>query len=84
MLAAPISEKANGKRKHPVFSVIVTYIDDGKFRRLFSNLVRAEKYAARQEKSSVVKNAVVKQVHRVGAEFSHSSQHIKLPEHRVE
>ena len=46
-------------RKHDHFRVLVTYIDDGQSAKVFTDRERAEKFAARQKKSLVVKSATI-------------------------
>ena len=46
-------------RKHEHFRVTVTYSDNGQSAKVFTSKERAEKFAARQTKSPVVKSAQV-------------------------
>jgi hypothetical protein len=59
MRANQSSEK---RRKHPHFRVIVNYTDQEVFGRVYTNLGRAEKFAARQRKSPVVKSVSILRV----------------------
>ena len=49
-------------RKHDQFRVVIAYHDGGEFARVFTNRERAEKYAARQERSPAVKSAKVEKL----------------------
>jgi len=49
-------------RKHDHFRVLVTYIDDGQSAKVFADHERADKFAARQAKSLVVKSAKVEKL----------------------
>ena len=51
--------KRNARRKHDYFRVTVTYSDNGQSAKVFLDKERAEKFAARQTKSPVVKSAEV-------------------------
>lgn len=46
-------------RKHDQFRVLVTFTDGEQFAKVFTDRERAEKYAARQERSPFVKAAKV-------------------------
>ncbi len=50
------------RRKHPHFLVIVAYTDRGEFRRVYTDIQKAEKFAARQERSPVVKSTQVNRI----------------------
>lgn len=53
------SRKPGRARKHDHFRVTVTYTDNEQSAKVFTDRERAEKYAARQEKSPFVKSAHV-------------------------
>ena len=60
------SSKPDSGRKRlqkQYFRVIIIYSDDGTSGRIFSNRDKAEKYAARQKKSPVVKKDENRTVH---------------------
>lgn len=60
------SKQADGKRepqrRHPQFRVSVVYTDGGEFGRVYNDIQSAEKFAARQERSPVVKSACVNRI----------------------
>jgi hypothetical protein len=47
------------KRRHPHFLVRVIYTDAAEFGRVYHNKTQAEKFAARQKRCPLVKEAVV-------------------------
>lgn len=47
-------------RIHRHYQVIVTYVDGGKFARVYTDLKRARNYAQRARKSPVVRDTKVK------------------------
>ena len=51
--------KLGRTRKHDDFRVTVTYTDNEQSAKVFTNREKAEKFAARQEKSPVIKSAQV-------------------------
>ena len=51
--------KPGRKRKHDHFRVTVTYTDDDKSIKVFTDREREEKFAARQKRSPFVKSALV-------------------------
>ena len=53
------SRKPGRTRKHDHFRVTVTYTDNEQSAKVFTNREKAEKFAARQEKSPVIKSAQV-------------------------
>jgi hypothetical protein len=53
------SRKPSRTRKHNHFRVTVTYSDNEQSAKVFTNREKAEKLAARQEKSPVIKSAQV-------------------------
>ena len=53
------SRKPGRARKHDHFRVTVTYTDNEQSAKVFTDRERAEKFAARQEKSPFVKSAQV-------------------------
>jgi hypothetical protein len=56
------SSKPEALRKHDHFRVLVTYIDDGQSAKVFTERERADKFAARQTNSLVVKSAKVEKL----------------------
>lgn len=58
-MTANKSDKPRRYRKHDQFRVTVTYTDNDKSIKVFTDPVRAEKYAARQKRSPFVKSAQV-------------------------
>ncbi len=54
--------KPSMRRKHPHFLVSVVYTDNQEFSRVYTDIEKAEKFAARQEKSPVVKTARVTRI----------------------
>jgi ssDNA-specific exonuclease RecJ len=50
------------RRKHPHYLVTVTYGDNETFGRVYTDLEKAQDFAARQKKSPIVKRARVKQL----------------------
>jgi hypothetical protein len=50
------------RRKHPHYLVTITYADNETFGRVYTDLEKAEHFAARQKKSPIVKRAQVKQL----------------------
>lgn len=56
------SLKHDKRRKHHHWHVIVTYPDGESFGRVYTDVAKAERFAARQEKSPVVKSARVVQL----------------------
>jgi hypothetical protein len=55
-------ERRKPFRKHDQFRVIISFHDGEKFARVFTNRERADKYAARQERSPAVKSAKVEKL----------------------
>lgn len=53
------SDKPRRYRKHDQYRVTVTYTDNDKSIKVFTDPERAEKYAARQKRSPFVKTAEV-------------------------
>jgi predicted RNA-binding protein with PIN domain len=53
------SRKPGRTRKHDHFRVTVTYTDNEQSAKVFTDREKAEKFAARQEKSPVVKSAQI-------------------------
>ena len=49
-------------RKHDQFRVVIAYHDGGEFARVFTDRERADKYAARQERSPAVKSTKVEKL----------------------
>lgn len=58
-MTANKSDKPRRYRKHDQFRVTVTYTDNDKSIKVFTDPERAEKYAARQKRSPFVKSAQV-------------------------
>jgi len=56
------ASKPGPLRKHDHFRVLVIYVDNGQSAKVFTDRERAEKFAARQEKSRVVKSATVEKL----------------------
>lgn len=54
-----VRESGKIRRKHPLFIVIVTYTDGDVFTRKYTKIINAERFASRQEKSSVVASVQV-------------------------
>jgi hypothetical protein len=54
------SHQKDHRRKHHHWLVTVTYSDDGKFGRVYNDRGKAEKFAARQKKSPVVKKTRIR------------------------
>jgi hypothetical protein len=54
--------KTDRRRKHHHWLVTVTYSDDESFGRVYIDRERAEKFAARQKKSPVVKRTRIRQL----------------------
>jgi hypothetical protein len=54
--------KVDLRRKHPHFLVTVVYIDSQEFVRVYNHIQKAEKFAARQERSPVVKTTRVNRI----------------------
>jgi hypothetical protein len=54
--------KTDRRRKHNHWLVTVTYSDDESFGRVYIDRERAEKFAARQKKSPVVKRTRIRQL----------------------
>ena len=54
--------KTDRRRKHHHWLVTVTYADNESFGRVYIDRVRAEKFAARQKKSPVVKRTRIRQL----------------------
>ena len=52
-------ERTKKHRKHDHFRVLVTYTDNEQSAKVFTSRERADKFAARQERSPVVKSAKV-------------------------
>jgi hypothetical protein len=50
------------RRKHRHWQVTVSYLDGEKFARVYTDRLKATKFAERQEKSPVVKEARITQV----------------------
>jgi hypothetical protein len=58
----PITGKKDGRRRHSHFQVTITYFDRQVFGRVYTDLGKAERFAARQKRSPVVKSTKVRQV----------------------
>jgi hypothetical protein len=58
----PVAGKRDDRRRHSHFQVTITYFDRQVFGRVYTNLGKAERFAARQEKSPVVMSTRVKQI----------------------
>jgi hypothetical protein len=58
-MTASKSNEPRRYRKHDQFRVTVTYTDNDKAIKVFTDPERAEKYAARQKRSPFVKSAQV-------------------------
>jgi hypothetical protein len=54
--------KADLRRRHPHFRVTVVYEDSEEFGRVYNDIQKAEKFAARQERSPVVKAAHINRI----------------------
>jgi hypothetical protein len=54
--------KTDRRRKHHHWLVTVTYSDNESFRRVYIDRERAEKFAARQKKSPIVKKTRIRQL----------------------
>jgi hypothetical protein len=54
--------KTDHRRKHHHWLVTVTYSDNESFGRVYIDRERAEKFAARQKKSPIVKKTRVRQL----------------------
>ena len=54
--------KVDLRRKHPHFLVTVIYTDSQEFARVYRSIQKAEKFAARQQTSPVVKSTRVKRI----------------------
>lgn len=62
MLHEKLDEKNDQRRRHSHFLATIIYIDDEVFTRVYSDIAKAEKFAARQEKSPTVKSTRVQQI----------------------
>jgi len=62
MKAANRRTKRGPNRKHDHFRVLVTYIDNEQSAKVFTDRERADKFAARQLKSPVVKSSNVERL----------------------
>lgn len=58
----PGKSRTRGLRKHDHFRVTVTYTDNEQSAKVFTSRERAEKFAARQKRSPVVKAAEIVQL----------------------
>ncbi len=56
------ARKQDRRRKHAHWLVTVSYGDQDVFGRVYTDREKAERFAARQLKSPLVKNAKVKQI----------------------
>jgi hypothetical protein len=56
------SYRKDRRRKHHHWLVTVTYSDNGTFARIYIDREKAEKFAARQKKSPVVKKTRIRQL----------------------
>jgi len=54
--------KRDKRRKHSHYLVAVTYTDKEAFGRVYTDIGKAETFAARQKKSPVVESARIKQI----------------------
>jgi hypothetical protein len=54
--------KTDKRRKHHHFEVTISYNDGEKFVRMYTDKMKAARFAARQKKSPVIKTARVRQV----------------------
>jgi hypothetical protein len=54
--------KVDQRRRHRHFRVTVIYKDRGQFGRVYNDIQKAEKFAARQERSPVVETAHVNRI----------------------
>jgi hypothetical protein len=52
----------SGKRKQTYWRVIINYGDKEEFGRVYSNREKAEKFAARQKRSPVVKSTRIERI----------------------
>jgi hypothetical protein len=50
------------RRKHSHWLVTISYQDNEKFGRVYTDMENAEQFAARQERSPVVKSATISQI----------------------
>ena len=60
--AKRFSLKHDKRRRHHHWQVIVTYSDGDSFGRVYTDIGKAEGFAARQERSPIVKSARVVQL----------------------
>lgn len=58
----PGEKETRQLRRHRHYRVIVTYVDGGKFARVYSDLKKARKYALRARKSPVVRRVDVRSI----------------------
>jgi hypothetical protein len=58
----PLTGKKDDRRRHPHFQVTITYADKKVFGRVYNDLDKAERFAARQERSPVVMSSMVRQI----------------------
>lgn len=56
------SKSGKARRKHDHFRITVTYTDNEQSAKVFTDLERAKKFAARQKRSPFVKSAEVVKV----------------------
>jgi hypothetical protein len=56
---APIQDQ---RSKGSQWLVTIYYLDDAKFGRIYTDREKAERFAARQEKSPAVKSTTIKQI----------------------
>jgi hypothetical protein len=58
----PTSFRKDARRKHHHWLVTLYYADGERFSRMYTNRLKATKFAARQKKSPIVKMARVTQI----------------------
>jgi hypothetical protein len=58
----PTEFAGDGRRKHRHWEVTIQYHDGKKFARVYTDRVRAERFAERQKRSPVVRSARIREV----------------------
>lgn len=62
MHKADLAMAADGRRKHEHWRVTLRYIDGETFGRVYTNREKAERFAARQKRSPIVKGTRVDRI----------------------